>query len=113
MDWTLGTFGTTGNDVRPRGLIGDGLDAGDQFRLRSVVCNGLLATRADTQVRPDKTGAGGAPASRQDQPREERFGDVRADTGGNTDPAFADTEIAVIDHEVEAQALAGDVWVHL
>ena len=26
----------------------------DQFRLVAVICNGLLATRADTQVRPDK-----------------------------------------------------------
>ena len=29
MAWTVGTFGTIGNDARPWGLIGDGLDAGD------------------------------------------------------------------------------------
>ena len=29
MDWTVGTFGTVGNDSRRLGLIGDRLDFGD------------------------------------------------------------------------------------
>ena len=39
MDWTVGTFGTVGNDALDAGTLGDRLDSGD--RLVLVLWRGL------------------------------------------------------------------------
>jgi len=33
MDWTVGTFGTVGNDALDAGTLGDRLDSGDRLVL--------------------------------------------------------------------------------